>query len=84
MKKQIHFLRFNNELEFNFDPNFKTYSIQSGHVVYVMPYVLTLRLKRYLKVNSSPSAQQLNDWYQNLPKTEKSLVTCNGISGIHS
>ena len=80
----MHFLRFSNELQFNFDPNYKTYSIQSGYVVYVMPYVLTLRLKRYLKVNSSPTAQQLDDWYQSLPKTEKSLVSCNGIPGIHS
>lgn len=75
----MHFLRFNNELQFNFDSTYKTYSIQTGNIVYVMPYVVTLRLKRYLKVNSSPTPQQLHDWYQSLPKTEKSLITCTRI-----
>lgn len=75
----MHFLRFNNELQFNFDPIYKTYSIQTGNVLYVMPYVLTLRLKRFLKADAAPSAHQMNDWYQNLPKTERSLVTCTSF-----
>ena len=80
----MYSLRFNNELQFNFDPTFKTYSIQTGNIVYVMPYVVTLRLKRYLKVNSFPSAQQLHEWYQNLPKSEMSLVSCTRIISLRS
>lgn len=80
----MHSLRFHNELQFNFDPNYKTYTIQTGNIVYTMPYVLTLRLKRHLKVNSSPSAQQLHDWYQSLPKTEMSLVSWTRIIDLRS
>lgn len=75
----MHFLRFNNDLQFTFNQKIKIYSIQVEDVLYTMPYVLTLRLKRYLRVDAQPTAQQMEDWFRHLPKTEKSLVSCTPL-----
>ena len=78
----LHHLRFNTETRFTFDPVDKQYSIRSGGIVYTMPYVVTLRLKRYLKGHSTPNANQLSEWYNTLPIREKSLVTLSGAQSL--
>ena len=74
LKAVIHTLRFNTDAKFEFDPGSRLYSLKTSDVVFTMPYVLTLRLKRHLKGLQSPTSEQLNDWYESLPVEEKSLI----------
>ncbi len=79
LKPIVHYLRFNSEIPFEFNPGNRQYTIKTPQIELTMPYVLTLRLNRFLKGIASPTCYQLIDWYKNLPKEEKQLVCCNLI-----
>lgn len=69
------------EEKFTYSSNKRSYTLNVGKAEYIMPYVMTLRLKRF--VNESyllPIDELIEMWYGNLNQSEQLLVKKQTLS----
>ena len=62
---------------FNYDFQTKMYTVVTKSLAYTMPFVLTLRFKRFVQSFDWKSDESLiHKWYSNLDEREKILINC--------
>jgi hypothetical protein len=65
---------------FKYDLQTKLYTVVTKSVSYTMPFVCTLRLKRFLQsVDWVSDDTLIHKWYTTLDEREKILIWCNPV-----
>lgn len=65
---------------FDYDLQTKMYTVVTKTLAYTMPFVCTLRLKRFIRsIDWTSDESLIHSWYEALDEREKSLITCKPI-----
>ncbi len=65
---------------FDYDFQTKMYTVVTKSLAYTMPFVCTLRLKRFLQsIDWMPDDTLIHKWYNSLDEREKILISCDPI-----
>ena len=65
---------------FDYDFQTKMYTVVTKTLAYTMPFVCTLRLKRFIQnIDWIPDDTLIHKWYNTLDEREKILISCDPI-----
>ncbi|HEX8334424.1 MAG TPA: hypothetical protein VF622_17505 [Segetibacter sp.] len=65
---------------FDYDFQTKMYTVVTKSLAYKMPFVCTLRLKRFIQsIDWIPDDTLIHKWYNTLDEREKILITCDPV-----
>lgn len=68
---------------FDYDLQTKMYTVVTKSLAYTMPFVCTLRLKRFIQsIDWTSDDSLIHKWYNSLDEREKILITCNPVEQL--